>query len=137
MTRFLRQTTVVLLILVWNSAGVYRTVCEALCAADDAPHVVAQTTHGANARSSFVRGGGPIGPAGQDSHCLASFQPGKCVTGSAQAQFRQRVHFVQPLVAMAAPAAVAFWYGAVNRTHSPPGFPFGRSICNRLTHLRI
>lgn len=137
MARSLRQIVVVLLILLWNTAGVYRTVCEALCAEDDCPQVAGQTSPGEIAFSSSVRSGGPGGPASPHSRCPASLQPMKCVEGPGQVQLCQSVSLVQSLLAAVTSVAVPLALGASSPTHSPPGFQSGRSICSKLTLLRI
>lgn len=136
-TRSFRQTVVVSLVLLWVTAGVYRTVCQALCAENDFPQAVAQPSPGRIEHIDFVRSGLSNEPAHSDSQCPATLQPGKCVTVAPQQQVQLEISYAQPLLTEVAPTTLVSATGEGFRTHAPPRFPSGRSICRKLTLLRI
>lgn len=137
MTRSFRQTVIVLLVVLWMMAGVYRTVCQALCAESDYPQEVAQALPGRVEHPGFVLRAVANEPARSDSQCPASLQPGKCTTVSPQQQVHLEISYARPLLAELVPTTLVSATGEGFHTHAPPRFPSGRSICRKLTLLRI
>lgn len=137
MPRLLRQTLVVLLIVLWNSAGVYATVCEAQCAAGDCPQAVETAARGPNAQSRVLQTGPANAPRHPDSDCPARLASAKCVANSSQLPIQTEISRAQLPLAGIAPAATALAATAGFRTHSPPGFRAGRSLLRNLTLLRV
>lgn len=134
MTRTFRQTVVVLLILLWNTAGVYGTVCQVRCDRSDYLQEMAQPSPG---RIEHSKLGAVNEPAHSDSQCHAGCRLGKCVTVPSQQHVQPANSYPQPLLAEVAPAALVGPTGTGSSPHSPPRFSSGRSICKKLTLLRI
>jgi hypothetical protein len=128
---------VVSLILLWNTAGFYATVCRALCAEDSCPQAMVQSSFGQRSPSAGAFRSAANKPTHPDSRCSAHLCPGNCLAGSSQAQLRVESFEVHPPLATTTPAAPVLGIGARPGTHSPPGFTSGRSICQKLTLLRI
>ena len=127
---------VVVLILLWNTAGVYSTVCQALCTQDNFPQQNAQASPTRSARP-ILAGSGAENESRPDSQCLGNLQPGRCIAGTPQPQLRPEVSYAHALVTTVTSVALALESGADSHTHSPPGFTSGRSTCQKLTLLRI
>jgi len=136
MSRLFRQTSVLALILLWNTAGMYAMVCSSLCAEAAYPQRAAQASLDGGPHGMRMRNGAAGAPSRPDQHCANHLQARKCVTGPSQAQ-RPEFSYAQPLAVSVTPMAFGFAPGAGARTHSPPGSPSGRSICRKLTLLRI
>lgn len=136
MSRSLRQTIVLVLILLWNTAGVYATVCSARCAEAAYAQGAAQSSLDGPSHGMQVRSGATRDPSRSDPCCRARLHGKTCVIGSSQAR-QPEFSSVQPSAVTLAPVAFALAPGAGRRTHSPPGFPSGRGLCHKLSLLRI
>ena len=135
MTRLLRKTSVILLVLLWTSAGAYATVCRAICAEHDGVQQVTQASAVRVVQSGAASGMIANGPADQNSQCVDNLDPGRFLVGSLP-QVNLEILSVRPLLAEVARPAPVFEPGSGSHTHSPPSLSSGRSICTKLT-LRI
>lgn len=136
MSQSLRKVTVLLLVLLWNSTAAYMTVCQVICAEQNAVQQVAQVSGRRVAQSSPAASAIANEPAQQDSQCAGNIGPGKCVAGSSQ-QLVPGLSPMEPLLAAAVPSMLLSQSGTDFHLHSPPSSPSGRSICSKLTLLRI
>lgn len=137
MSRSPRKLAVLLLILVWNSAGVYAAACSLHCADAEFARPAAPTSLAAPSTAELVHSGTATDPAGPADDCPGSLHARKCVTELFQTPQQGWFYSQTPLVdgsvppAHAAPACMGF------HTLSPPGSLSRRLIFRKHPLLRI
>lgn len=136
MSQSLRKVTVLLLILVWNTAGVYATVCASRCAAADYAESTAPASLAAPSYAKLAPSGTASDPSHPVDYCLSNLHAGKCVTGFSQSP-RPELSCAQTLPKVFVPVTHAVPVRAGLHALSPPTFISGRLISQRHSLLRI
>lgn len=138
MTRYLRRTIVIAIILLWNTTAVYAAVCQTLCADGDCPEQMAQTLPQDVAHPAVAHHKAASDPFHRDSRCPATLVPRKCVSASPQLQQpRPELSSVHTLPAHTTSAGFLFRAAFGSCSHSSSGLSRGRSPCAQHTPLRI
>lgn len=136
MNRSLRKIAVILLILVWNTAGVYAAVCSSRCATADYAESAAPASLAAPPHAKLARSGTANDPSHPDDYCVSSLHTRKCVTGFSQAQQPELSYSQTLLTAFVSRAPAAQALTGLSAL-SPPSLISGRLISQKHSLLRI
>lgn len=132
----LRKFTVLLLILVWNTAGIYATVCASRCASADYTESTAPASLAAPPSAKLAHVGATSDPSRPADYCVSNLYASKCVTGSFQTPGPE-LSYAQTLPTAFLPVAPAVQERAGLHELSPPGLVSGRLISQKHSLLRI
>ena len=139
MRRLVYKPAIVLFLLLWNVAAVWSVACRSLCADGVCPLESAAATSCAHSDRCCPGGAKRNAPAHPPSSCVAHLHPVRHFLGSSSPKLDSPSSAVPHSLPASTTSltALASLVSATCGIHSPPGFTSGRSICQKLTLLRI